>query len=104
MKVNFTPEEKELLIAAVANNSGEFFLPSTSQTGKWVSAGDIDFQDDSDPAVAATYLEAYRNLCGRRYIEEKSERYAILTGSGWEIARELFEEKLKANPPQDEAD
>ncbi len=104
MNVNFIPEEKELLIAAVANNSGDFFLPDTIQTGRWVRAGGKDFKDNSDPAVATTYLEAYRNLCEREYIEEKSERYAILTGSGFEIARELAEEYLKANPPQDEAD
>ena len=103
MNVNFIPEEKELLIAAVANNSGDFILPETSQTGRWVRAGGKDFKDNSDPAVATTYLEAYRNLCERGYVEEISERYGRLTGSGFEIARELAEENLKDTSPQDEA-
>ena len=98
MNVNFIPEEKELLIAAVANESGEFWLPYTNQIGKWIRAGEKDFKDDSEPAVADTYLEAYRNLCERGYIKQESPIFAVLTASGFEIARELAEKEQEAIP------
>ena len=101
MNVNFISEEKELLLKANANG-GVINILSTSQTGEWIHIGDVDFKDNSDPSVAAKYRAAYRNLCEQEHIEEKGERYAILTASGWEIARELAEEELKNTPPQDE--
>ena len=50
------------------------------------------------------YIESFKNLCESGYIEKVSARIFRLTYSGKKIAKELAEEELKANPPQDEAD
>ena len=60
----FPLEEKELLIAAA--KSGELYIISIDQIGKIVRVGDEYFKDDSDPAYAAKYFEAFESLlkCG----------------------------------------
>ena len=101
-KVEFIPEEKELFIAAAKD--GVFNIITIDQLpGPFVRVGKKNYLVQSDPAFAAKYLEAYKTLCEEGYIDEKSDTYAVLTGSGFKKARELAEEKLKAIPPQDEA-
>lgn len=80
-------EEKELLQAAAQN--GEFYLPSTDQTGDCVRAGGKDFVDEADPAFAAKYLDAFRSLCERGYINPKGGRLFMLTRIGFKEARQL---------------
>jgi hypothetical protein len=83
-------EERELMIAAA--QKGTFHLLSVDQIpGTWVRAGDKDFLDaaTSDHAIAAKYLEAFRNLCERGYIVHEGGHLFMLTGSGFEKARNL---------------
>lgn len=83
-------EQKELLIAAAKR--GEFQLLYTEETSTWVRVGGKNFHDDDDPAVAATFLEAFRELCRYGYIVKESGTYT-LTGSGFKIARRLASER-----------
>ena len=89
--MKLTSEEKELIIAA--KEIGVFYLVSVDQTGTWVRAGEKDFVDHNDPAFAATYREAFESLCEHGYIKKESTNYFVLTGSGFEKARELAEEE-----------
>ena len=92
-RMDFTSEEKELLIAAA--ESGEFRLVSI-QDRTWVTAGGKDFPDDPekcDLAVIATYLEAFKSIRNRRYIRKVSPIFFRLNVSGFKIARELAEEE-----------
>ncbi|GAH73820.1 unnamed protein product, partial [marine sediment metagenome] len=59
--------------------------------GTWVRAGGKDFLDTetSDPAFAAKYLEAFEKLKERGCIVHESGYLFMLTGSGFEKAREL---------------
>ena len=89
-KTKLSEAEKELLIAAA--KKGEFQLLSVDQIpGTWVRAGGKDFLNTktSDPAFAAKYLEAFRNLCERGYIVHEGGHLFMLTGSGFKKAREL---------------
>ena len=89
-KKRLSEAERELLIAAA--QQGTFHLLSIDQIpGTWVRAGGKDFLDTetSDPAFAAKYLEAFRNLCERGYIVHEGGHLFMLTGSGFEKAREL---------------
>ncbi len=81
-------EEKELLIAAA--QTGEFFLIEAANIpGTWVRAGRRQFADLTDPAYAATYLEAFRSLCERGLIVHEGEGTFMLSGSGFRKARQL---------------
>lgn len=87
-KKKLSEEEKELLIAAFQR--GEFFLLSVAQiSGTWVRADGKDFLDQNDPAYAARFLEAFRSLCERGYIVHEGGKLFMLTGSGFDRAREL---------------
>ena len=81
-------DEKELLSSAA--KSGEFHIISVGQPPyNWVRAGSSDFAGDNDTAVAAKYLEAFRSLCERGFIDHKDGTFFILTGSGFDKARSL---------------
>ncbi len=89
-KKKLSDEERELLIAAA--QQGTFHILSVNEIpGAWVRAGGKDFPDTEagDPAVAAGYLEAFRNLCKRSYIVHEGKCLFMLTGTGFEKAREL---------------
>jgi len=89
----FSSEEKELLIEAA--ESGKFQLMAVAQfQGTWVRAGRKDFLDRNDPATAARYLEAFRRLCERGLIVHEGGKLFMLTGTGFQKAREL-REKVK---------
>jgi hypothetical protein len=89
-KEKLSKAERELLISAA--QKGTFLLRSVDQIpGTWVKAGDQEFLDTEtgDPAFAANYLEAFRNLCERGYIVHEGGILFMLTGSGFKKAREL---------------
>ena len=44
---------------------------------------------DTDPAVAAHYLEAFRKLCHRGYVVPCDNELFQLSGTGFDIARDL---------------
>lgn len=83
----FNEEEKELLISA--SKKGEFNILEAG-VEIWVRVPGVkDYQDNSDPAISATYKEAFDSLLNRGYIENVSGLLYRLTGSGFKIAREL---------------
>ena len=80
-------EETEILIAAA--EGGEISLLSSGETGAWVCAGKRDFADQSDLAVAAMYVQALKSLCRRELVTHAGGIAYDLTGSGFQLAREL---------------
>ena len=89
-KKKLSDEERELFIAAA--QQGTFNILSVNEIpGIWVRAGGKDFlnTEAGDPAFAAKYLEAFRNLCERGYIVHERGVLFMLTGTGFEKAREL---------------
>lgn len=84
---NLSELEKELLIAAA--DDGQINVLYTEQTGDWIRAGRKNFVQQSDPAIAARYLNALYNLCELDYAVKKSDKVFGLTGPGFAIAREL---------------
>jgi class 3 adenylate cyclase len=80
-------EETEILIAAAAD--GEISLLSSDETGAWVCAGKRDFVDHSDRAVAAIYAQALKSLCRRDLVTHAGGIAYDLTGTGFQLAREL---------------
>jgi hypothetical protein len=87
-KKKLSDAERELLIAAA--QQGTFHILHVAEIpGTWVRAKGRDFLDTGDPAFAARYLEAFRNLCERGYIVHESGVLFMLTGTGFKKAREL---------------
>ncbi len=87
-KKRLSDAEKELLIAAA--QKGTFLILDVNEIpGPWVRVGTKDFLDTGDPAFAARYLEAFRNLCERGYIVHEGGHQFMLTGTGFEKARKL---------------
>ena len=82
------------MLIAVAQKD-EFRLLSVDQIpGTWVRTDGKDFLDTGDPAFAAKYLEAFRNLCERGYIVHEDGHLFMLSGTGFEKAKELAKNKL----------
>ncbi|KPK88747.1 hypothetical protein AMJ80_10675 [bacterium SM23_31] len=89
-KKKLNKHEEKLLISAA--DKGQFHLFSVDQIpGTWIRVGSNNFKDDSDPAVAANYLEAFRSLCERGFIVHEGGIMFMLTGTGFEKARNLAE-------------
>lgn len=89
-ETRFTAEERELLVAAA--DKGEYHIFDADQRpAPWVVAegGRKQFEDENDPAVAARFRDAFRSLCERGYIEYVSGVMFVLTGKGFERAREF---------------
>lgn len=84
---SLSPEEIEILIAAA--EEGEISLLSSDETGAWVRAGRRDFADQSDRAIAAMYVQALKSLCRRELVAHAGGIAYDLTGSGFQLAREL---------------
>lgn len=94
---NWSQEELELLAAAA--DSGEIFVHSSDEEGKWIRIGARVFNDRADPAVAATYLEALDSLCRRRLAKYDEGILYVLTGSGFKIARAMENRQLVDSAP-----
>ncbi|MFC1528729.1 hypothetical protein ACFL5B_02345 [Candidatus Latescibacterota bacterium] len=95
-KWKLSKEEKELL-ANAAKSGGVLIIISTEQGGRWVQIGDVDYKK-SDPAYAATYIEALDSIYKKKYISLESDVYYRLTGSGFKKARKLAKKKLNIMP------
>lgn len=98
-QANLSQEEIDLLVYAA--ESGDIYVHSSDQTGSWVSVGTHQFMDGSDPAVAATYVEAVDSLCSRRLAKYDGGILFVLTGTGFKIARAL--KATFATPPIESA-
>lgn len=84
-----TKEEKELLVAA-SQEMGAFHVCSVDAIpGGWVRAGHRNFLDETDNAHNAKYLEAFRFLCERGYIEYRGGKLFVLNILGYERAERL---------------
>jgi class 3 adenylate cyclase len=84
---SFSSEETEILIAAA--DKGEISLLSSDETGAWVSAGNRHFIDQADRAVTAMYVQALKSLCRRDLVTHAGGIAYDLTGTGFQLAREL---------------
>jgi uncharacterized protein YjhX (UPF0386 family) len=88
---DFPEEELRLLIAAA--DDGEIREHSVDQiSGKWVEAGGEYFLDQSDPALAALYLDAFDSLRRKGLVRYEGGDLYMLTGRGFKIARALNEQ------------
>jgi hypothetical protein len=85
--------QEELIILERAAEDGEIFVEYTDQTGRWIQAGSHNFMDESDPAVAASYLDALDALLERRLARAASGDLFQLTGEGFRIARALKQQR-----------
>ncbi len=88
-KKRLSETESELLRATA--QEGQFLLMSVNEIpGPWVRVGNKEFIDSetNDPAYAAKYVEAFERLCGRGYIRHEAGCLFMLTGSGFEKARQ----------------
>jgi hypothetical protein len=80
--------EMEILRAAAAE--GDIWFIRTEQ-GDWVRSGNMDFQDDEDPAYSAEYQDGLQRLLRRGLVVYKSGILYGLTGGGFRVARALSE-------------
>jgi len=95
-KRKLSEAEKELLITAAKD--GEFLIMHVDGPPDWIRVGKKDFgfvPPDGDPAIAAKYQDAFKNLCKRAYIEYDTGILFRLTYAGFEKARELAKKSKK---------
>ena len=88
-KRRLTEEEKELLVATYKGKGKFYFCSIDAIPGGWIRAGSKEFLDNKDYAYNAKYLEAFRFLCERGYVEHKSGKLFMLTSSGYKRAMKL---------------
>jgi hypothetical protein len=81
--------EEELILLSECAQDGEIAILSSDETGKWIRAGRRDFYDQSDPAIAALYVDALNSLCQRDLAAHEGGILYKLTGRGFKIARVL---------------
>ncbi len=88
-KKKLSEAQKELMITA--SKKGEFHILSVDEVPNWVRIERRDFCDVNmqDPAIAAKYLDAFKNLCERGYIYPDGGILFRLTSAGFEKARKL---------------
>ena len=82
--------EVELLTTA-SDSDGRIHILATDQTGAWVSAGQADYIDEDDRAIAALFRDALEDLVAKGYVRQEGTRgtYYTLTSKGWEVGREM---------------
>jgi hypothetical protein len=81
--------EEELVLLSACAEDGEIFVYSADETGKFVGAGRRHFYDQSDPAVAALYMDALYSLRRRGLAALEGGSLYQLTGRGFKVARAL---------------
>ena len=81
--------EEELILLSACAERGELFVYHSDETGNHVAVGPQHFNDESDPAVAAVYIEARNSLRRRNLVGYEGGTLYQLTGSGFKIARAL---------------
>jgi hypothetical protein len=81
-------EEELILLSACAEN-GEIFVHNSDELGSYVEAGRRHFYDESDPAVAAFYMDALDSLRRRGLVQHEAGSLYQLNGRGFKIARAL---------------
>ncbi len=86
-KDRLSDDERQVLKECAG--SGELLLMKADICGSWLRAGKRDFIVETDPAVQATFLEAFERLCRRGYVRHEGGMLFRLTGTGFKVAREL---------------
>jgi hypothetical protein len=79
-----SPEEREILIAAAER--GDILL-SSSDEGRWITAGTRTFPENLDPVAETAYIEALESLCGRGLVKYDEGDLYRLTSLGFKIAK-----------------
>ncbi len=87
-----TKEERELLVAAYKGKGKLYFCSIDAMPGGWIRAGSKGFVDNKDYAYNAKYLEAFRFLCERGYVEYRTGKLFMLTSSGYKRAMKLAQD------------
>ena len=78
--------EKEILTAAARD--GQIQLVDYGGL-RVVYAGEREFSDDEDAAIAAHYLDAFTKLCERGLVIHHGDEMFRLTGQGFDLGRGL---------------
>jgi hypothetical protein len=86
-QAKLTQDEMDLLVQA--SRKGDIYLISTDQIGVYVEADNRAYMDETDPAFAATYVEALESLVRRRLARFEDGELYSLTGTGFRLARAL---------------
>jgi hypothetical protein len=81
--------EEELILLSECAQDGKIAVLLSDETGKWIRAGRRDFYDQSDPAIAALYVDALNSLRKRDLAAHEGGILYKLTGKGFKIARAL---------------
>jgi hypothetical protein len=82
--------EEELMLLVAAADDGEIMKHSVNQiSGEWVEAGRQHFLDQTDPAFAALYFDAFESLRRKALVRYEGGDLYMLTGRGFKIARAL---------------
>lgn len=81
--------EEELMLLVASADDGEIMKHYADQIGHWIGAGRQHFFDQSDPSLAALYLDAFESLRGRGLVRYDGGDLYMLTGRGFKIARAL---------------
>ena len=86
----FTKQEIDLLVTAAAND-GELYLiePPDQMAIGCVRVWSRVFDDESDSAVAAQYIDALESLITDGYVRHQEGILYNLTGLGFKVAREI---------------
>src|SRR5207253_8828434 len=64
--------EEELLLLTASADDGEIMRHSVDQiAGEWIEAGRQHFLDQSDPAHAALYFDAFESLYGKGLVRHE---------------------------------
>lgn len=79
------------LLATASDSDGAIHILATDQTGKWVRAGQADYVDEHDRAIAALFRDALEGLVAKGYARQEGTRgtYYTLTSEGWQVGRDM---------------
>lgn len=86
---SLSPEAKELLRAAVANEGSLSLFRRSDTKGSAVRAKHKAFFDKNDPAVAERYVEALKQLVELLFMRAHNSEQFELTNHGWQISGKL---------------
>ena len=82
-------QEAQDLLAGAADTGEYHVLEKDQGSHLLVRAGGLDFAAPNDPEQCARYLQAFKSLCERGYIQHQSGLLFTLTPAGFEAARKL---------------
>jgi hypothetical protein len=81
--------EEELMLLVASADDGEIMKHYVDEIGNWIGAGRQHFLDQSDPALAALYLDAFESLYAKGLVRYEGGDLYMLTGRGFKIARAM---------------